>query len=60
MPQPHPASLLAAQAALFEHAQELVADLVKRAKRGEPAATRLVLQIVADSEAGGRRAQEAG
>src|ERR1043166_3452683 len=32
---------LAVEAALFDHAQELVQDLVRRAKNGEPAALRL-------------------
>jgi Family of unknown function (DUF5681) len=37
---------LAAEAALFEHAQELVEDLVVRAKRGEPAAMRLAMDRI--------------
>ena len=37
---------LAAEAALFDHAQELVADLVKRAKNGEPAAMRLAMDRI--------------
>jgi hypothetical protein len=37
---------LAAEAALFEHAQELVDDLVARAKRGEPAAMRLCMDRI--------------
>jgi hypothetical protein len=37
---------LAAEAALFEHAQELVDDLVRRAKRGEPAAMRLAMERI--------------
>jgi hypothetical protein len=37
---------LAAEAALFEHAQELVEDLVARAKRGEPAAMRLAMDRI--------------
>ena len=37
---------LAAEAALFEHAQELVDDLVKRAKAGEPAAMRLAMERI--------------
>ena len=37
---------LAAEAALFEHAQELVEDLVERAKRGEPAAMRLAMERI--------------
>jgi Family of unknown function (DUF5681) len=37
---------LAAEAALFEHAQELVHDLVARAKRGEPAAMRLAMDRI--------------
>jgi Family of unknown function (DUF5681) len=37
---------LAAEAALFEHAQELVADLVTRAKNGEPAAMRLAMDRI--------------
>ena len=37
---------LAAEAALFEHAQELVEDLVTRAKRGEPAAMRLAMDRI--------------
>src|ERR1043166_4628043 len=35
---------LAAEAALFDHAQELVENLVDRAKRGEPTAIRLVME----------------
>jgi hypothetical protein len=37
---------LAVEAALFEHAQELVDDLVARAKRGEPAAMRLAMERI--------------
>jgi hypothetical protein len=37
---------LAAEAALFAHAQELVNDLVERAKRGEPAAMRLAMDRI--------------
>jgi hypothetical protein len=37
---------LAAEALLFEHAQELVDDLVERAKRGEPAAMRLAMERI--------------
>ena len=37
---------LAAEALLFEHAQELVDDLVTRAKRGEPAAMRLAMDRI--------------
>jgi len=37
---------LAAEAALFDHAQELVVDLVKRAKNGEPAAMRLAMERI--------------
>jgi hypothetical protein len=37
---------LAAETALFEHAQELVDDLVARAKRGEPAAMRLAMDRI--------------
>ena len=37
---------LAAEAALFDHAQDLVDDLVKRAKAGEPAAMRLVMERI--------------
>jgi hypothetical protein len=37
---------LAVEAELFEHAQELVDDLVKRAKRGEPAAMRLCMERI--------------
>jgi hypothetical protein len=37
---------LAAEAALFDHAKELVEDLVRRAKNGEPAAMRLVMERV--------------
>ena len=37
---------LAAEARLFEHAQELVEDLVKRAKNGEPAAMRLAMERI--------------
>jgi Family of unknown function (DUF5681) len=37
---------LAVEAALFEHAQELVDDLVARAKNGEPAAMRLALERI--------------
>ena len=37
---------LAAEAALFEHARELVDDLVARAKRGEPAAMRLAMDRI--------------
>jgi hypothetical protein len=37
---------LAAEAALFEHAQELVEDLVVRAKRGEPAAMRIAMDRI--------------
>jgi hypothetical protein len=37
---------LAVEALLFEHAQELVADLVKRAKAGEPAAMRLAMERI--------------
>jgi|GEM_PF-515222 len=37
---------LAVEAQLFEHAQELVDDLVMRAKRGEPAAMRLCMERI--------------
>jgi hypothetical protein len=37
---------LAAEAALFEHAQELVDNLVTRANRGEPAAMRLAMDRI--------------
>jgi len=37
---------LAAEALLFEHAQALVEDLVKRAKNGEPAAMRLAMERI--------------
>jgi hypothetical protein len=37
---------LAAEAALFDHAQELVDDLVERARRGEPAAMRLAMERI--------------
>src|ERR1700745_2535538 len=37
---------LAAEERLFEHAQELVDDLVARAKRGEPAAMRLAMDRI--------------
>jgi hypothetical protein len=37
---------LAAEAALFDHAKELVDDLVTRAKRGEPAAMRLAMERI--------------
>jgi hypothetical protein len=37
---------LAAEAALFAHAQELVENLVARAKRGEPAAMRLAMDRI--------------
>jgi hypothetical protein len=37
---------LAVEAALFEHAQELVGDLVRRAKNGEPAAMRLAMERI--------------
>lgn len=37
---------LAVEAQLFEHAQELVDDLVRRAKRGEPAAMRLAMERI--------------
>ena len=37
---------LAAEARLFEHAQELVDDLVRRAKAGEPAAMRLAMERI--------------
>jgi len=37
---------LAVEARLFEHAQELVDDLVARAKRGEPAAMRLAMDRI--------------
>jgi hypothetical protein len=37
---------LAAEAALFDHAQELVDDLVARARRGEPAAMRLAMERI--------------
>jgi len=37
---------LAAEAALFDHAQELVDELVERARRGEPAAMRLVMERI--------------
>src|ERR1700720_4975530 len=47
---------LAAEAALFEHAQELVDDLVARARRGEPAAMRLALERVLPAGAGPRAA----
>jgi len=38
--------MLAAEARLFEHARELVDDLVARARRGEPAAMRLVMERI--------------
>ncbi|MBV8755326.1 MAG: hypothetical protein JO328_20940 [Hyphomicrobiales bacterium] len=38
--------MLAAEAALFEHAQELVENLVTRAKNGEPAAMRLAMDRI--------------
>src|SRR5215472_1149265 len=37
---------LAAEAALFDHAKELVENLVGRAKRGEPAAMRLCMERI--------------
>jgi len=37
---------LAAEALLFEHAKELVDDLVRRAKNGEPAAMRLAMDRI--------------
>jgi hypothetical protein len=37
---------LAAEARLFEHAQELVDNLVERAKNGEPAAMRLAMERI--------------
>jgi hypothetical protein len=37
---------LAAEAALFDHAQELVENLVERARRGEPAAMRLAMERI--------------
>ena len=37
---------LAAEAALFDHAQELVEELVDRARRGEPAAMRLAMERI--------------
>jgi Family of unknown function (DUF5681) len=37
---------LAAEAVLFEHAQELVENLVRRAKNGEPAAMRLAMERI--------------
>jgi hypothetical protein len=37
---------LAAEAALFDHAQELVDELVERARRGEPAAMRLAMERI--------------
>src|SRR5215475_3787059 len=37
---------LAAEAALFDHAKELVDNLVDRAKRGEPAAMRLCMERI--------------
>src|ERR1043166_9131831 len=37
---------LAVEAALFDHAQELVENLVERAKRGEPAALRLCMERI--------------
>src|ERR1051325_12051192 len=37
---------LAAEAALFDHAQELVKNLVDRANRGEPAAMRLAMERI--------------
>jgi hypothetical protein len=37
---------LAVEAALFDHAQELVTDLVRRAKNGEPAAMRLAMERI--------------
>ena len=37
---------LAAEAALFDHAKELVDDLVRRAKNGEPAAMRLAMERI--------------
>jgi hypothetical protein len=37
---------LAVEARLFEHAQELVDDLVERAKNGEPAAMRLAMERI--------------
>ena len=37
---------LAAEATLFEHAQELVNDLVTRAKRGEPTAMRIAMDRI--------------
>ncbi|MBV8752682.1 MAG: hypothetical protein JO328_07470 [Hyphomicrobiales bacterium] len=40
------APTLAAEALLFEHAQELVNDLVTRAKRGEPAAMRIAMERI--------------
>jgi hypothetical protein len=38
--------MLAAEAALFAHAQELVDNLVTRARRGEPAAMRLAMDRI--------------
>ena len=38
--------VLAAEAALFKHAQELVENLVTRANRGEPAAMRLAMDRI--------------
>ncbi len=37
---------LAVEAALFDHAQELVDEVVRRAKNGEPAAMRLVMERI--------------
>jgi len=37
---------LAAEAALFDHAKELVDDMVARARRGEPAAMRLCMERI--------------
>jgi Family of unknown function (DUF5681) len=37
---------LAVEAALFDHAHELVEDLVRRAKNGEPAAMRLAMERI--------------
>jgi len=37
---------LAAEAQLFDHAKELVDELVERARRGEPAAMRLVMERI--------------
>ena len=45
---------LAVEAALFDHAQELVQDLVRRAKNGEPAAMRLCMERILPSGAGGQ------